>query len=94
MYMDVARTDLLDISDVMYKSNEASLGGAVYIVGVEDRQTTFSSCVFENNKAADGGAVYLYTGPGVDIFTGSIFRDNFACELSITASVKSSWSIA
>ena len=62
----------------MLMSNKASLGGAIHIVAVEDKQTIFMECVFESNEAADGGAVYLYTGPGVDIFTASVFRNNFA----------------
>ena len=65
----------------MLTSNKASLGGAVYIGAVDDQQTLFTGCVFESNAAADGGAVYLYTGPGVDIFTASVFRNNFAGEL-------------
>ena len=65
----------------MLMSNKAWLGGAVYIAAVDDKQTEFRECVFESNAAADGGAVYLYTGPGVDIFTASVFRNNFAGEL-------------
>ena len=71
----------------MLMSNKASLGGAVYIAAVDDKQTVFRECVFENNAAADGGAVYLYTGPGVDIFTASVFRNNFAGELPRSTSI-------
>lgn len=71
----------LEARNVMFLSNEASLGGAVYVTAVENKQTSFSGCVFEGNEAADGGGVYLYTGPGVDVFTASVFRNNFACEL-------------
>lgn len=76
MFIEVAA--LLDVGDVLFKSNEASLGGAVYVLAVEDKHSRFSRCLFESNKAADGGAVYLYTGPGVDIFTASVFLNNFA----------------
>ena len=62
-------------------SNEASLGGAVYVAAVDAKETKFSKCLFKSNEAADGGAVYLNTGPGVDIFTESVFRDNYAGEL-------------
>ena len=79
--METDDADLVDISNVMFMSNEASLGGAVYIAAVDDKQTKFGKCFFESNAAADGGAVYLNTGPGVDIFTESVFRDNFAGEL-------------
>ena len=65
----------------MFISNEASLGGAVYITAVDGKEIIFSKCFFKSNEAADGGAVYLNTGPGVDIFNASVFRDNFAGEL-------------
>ena len=71
----------------MLMSNKASLGGAVCIAAVDDKQTEFRECVFESNAAADGGAVYLYTGPGVDIFNASVFRNNFAGELPIHTSI-------
>ena len=71
----------------MFKSNEASLGGAVYIVSVTDNQHIFRDCGFEDNIAADGGAVYLNTGLAVDIFISSAFRNNFAGESVTTSSV-------
>lgn len=77
----IEQVDLLEVSEAIFEANEAQLGGAVYIASVEDKQTNFSSCVFEGNKAADGGAVYLYTGPAVDLFTASVFRNNFAGEM-------------
>ena len=90
--MYIGEADLLDTSNVMFMSNEASLGGAVYVSGVDDKQTIFSKCFFESNEAADGGAVYLNTGLGVDIFTASVFRNNFAGELpEIPAYVRSSY---
>ncbi|CAN0450815.1 unnamed protein product, partial [Scytosiphon promiscuus] len=70
----------IQVSDVLFKSNQASLGGAVYILAEDDKETIFSDCVLEGNTAEDGGAVYLNTGPGVDIFTASVFRANFAGE--------------
>ena len=79
--MDISWADLVDISNVMFMSNKASAGGAVYIAAVDDKQTKFSKCLFERNAAEDGGAVYLNTGPGVDIVNASVFRDNFAGEL-------------
>ncbi|CAM9637001.1 unnamed protein product, partial [Laminaria digitata] len=68
----------VQVVDVLFKSNEASLGGAVYVLALLEKQTSFSGCVFEGNRAEDGGAVYFYTGPGIDIFTESVFRNNFA----------------
>ena len=79
IYVEMA--DLLEVSDVIFRSNKASLGGAVYIAAEEDRHTIFCKCVFDSNEAADGGAVYLNTGLGVDIFNASIFCNNFAGEL-------------
>ena len=79
--MRIDEADVLDISNVMFMSNKASAGGAVYIAAVDDKQTKFSKCLFERNAAEDGGAVYLNTGPGVDIVNASVFRDNFAGEL-------------
>ena len=79
MFIEFA--DVVEVNYSRFKSNEGSLGGAAYIVAAEDKQTIFSECVFENNEAGDGGAVYLNTGPGVDIFTASVFRNNFAGEL-------------
>ncbi|CAN0450956.1 unnamed protein product, partial [Scytosiphon promiscuus] len=70
--------DLLQVSGATFRSNEAVLGGAVYLTAVEDKQTAFSACDFEGNLADDGGAFYLYTGPGVDVFTESVFKNNFA----------------
>ena len=57
--MYIGEADLLDTSNVMFMSNEASLGGAVYISAVDDKQTIFSKCFFESNEAADGGALAL-----------------------------------
>ena len=68
----------LRVSDATFDANEATLGGAIYIVGLEEKKTTFSACVFEGNSAADGGAVYLYTGNAINIFTTSVFRGNAA----------------
>ena len=73
------------VNGTMFKSNEASLGGAVYIVSVTDNQHSFRDCGFEENIADDGGAVYLYTALAVDIFVGSVFRNNYAGE-SLTIS--------
>lgn len=75
------KCDQVQVSHVWFKSNKASLGGAVYIVAVDDKKTSFSDCVLEDNTAADGGAVYLNTGPGVDVFTASVFRNNVAGKL-------------
>lgn len=76
--------DHVQVSGVMFKSNGALLGGAVFTLAEDDKQTQFSECVLEGNTAADGGAVYLSTGPGVDIFIASIFRNNFAGKLPET----------
>lgn len=78
--MFIQKADIVQVNHVMFQSNEAPIGGAVFIVAVEDKTTLFSECAFEGNSAADGGAVYLNTGPGLDIFTGSIFRHNYASE--------------
>lgn len=78
--MFIQRADIVQISRVMFKSNEAALGGAIFATAVENHFTLFSECVFEGNRAADGGAVYLNTGPGLDIFTRSVFRNNYASE--------------
>lgn len=72
--------NLLEVSDTVFKSNEAALGGAVFITTVEDKQAIYSKCVFEGNRTADGGAAFLNTGPGLDIFTESVFRSNSASE--------------
>lgn len=76
----VAAVDLLQVNEATFTSNQAPLGGAVYIAGFDSAESEFISCVFEGNQASDGGAVYLYTGSGVDSFTASIFRNNFASE--------------
>lgn len=76
----VQRCNQVEVSGVLFKSNEASLGGAVYILAEDNKHTLFSECLLEGNTAADGGAVYLNTGPGVDIFNASVFRNNFAGE--------------
>lgn len=78
--MHLTKCDQVQVSDVMFKSNEASLGGAVYILAVDNKQTIFSKCVLEGNTAEDGGAVYSNTGPGIDIFNAAVFRNNSACE--------------
>ena len=76
----LAGSDRVQVSDAMFKSNEASFGGAVYIVTEDDRQTLFRECVMDGNRAEDGGAVYLNTGPGRDIFNACVFHNNVACE--------------
>lgn len=78
--MFIEECDQVQVSYVNFGYNEASLGGALYVLAVDNKQTFFSECVLEGNTAADGGAVYFYTGPGVDIFNASVFRNNFACE--------------
>lgn len=75
------KCEQVQVSDVLFDSNKASLGGAVYVLADDEKQTLFRDCVLEGNTAADGGAVYLYTGLGVDIFAASVFRDNFAGEM-------------
>lgn len=70
--------DLLQVNLATFKSNEAVLGGAAYIVAVEDKTTEFSACNFDGNEANDGGAIYFNTGSGVDIITASYFRGNTA----------------
>lgn len=90
--MSIHSADLAKVSYAMFVSNKASLGGAVYISavyigGVEQSISMFGECIFESNEAADGGAVYLYTGTGVDIFTASAFRDNFAGDLPRITSI-------
>ncbi|CAN0510285.1 unnamed protein product, partial [Scytosiphon promiscuus] len=72
--------DQVHVGNTMFKSNKASLGGAISVVAVDDKPTFFSECVLEGNTAEDGGALYLHTGPGVDIFNASVFKNNFACE--------------
>lgn len=74
------KCNIFNINYAKFKGNEAALGGAVYILAVEDKTTRFSECVFTGNTAGDGGAVYMYTGPGVDILTASVFHNNFAGE--------------
>ncbi|CAN0375549.1 unnamed protein product, partial [Scytosiphon promiscuus] len=74
------RCDQVQVGNTMFKSDKASLGGALYMLAVDDKPTFFSECVFEGNTAEDGGALYLNTGPGVDSFNASVFRKNFARE--------------
>lgn len=76
--MHIIGTDNFKVSNTMFTSNKADFGGAVYIASTDGKTTEFSHCVFEGNKASDGGALYLYTGAGMDIVTGSIFRGNSA----------------
>lgn len=76
------KCNLVYVHGTIFKENKAALGGAVYVLAADDKQTHFNGCGFSGNRAGDGGAVYLYTGPGVDIFTKSIFRNNFARETS------------
>ena len=83
----VSYSDGLDISGAVFKSNEASLGGAVYILSVTNNQHIFRDCGFEENVAQDGGAFYLNTAMAVDIFIGSVFRNNHAGEFVTTCSV-------
>ena len=40
--MHIDEADLLDISNVMFMSNKASLGGAVYIAAVDDKPNSAS----------------------------------------------------
>lgn len=68
----------IHISSANFIRNEANFGGAVYVYGSAEKESDFSSCTFDGNSASDGGAVYLYTGTGVDRFTASVFRGNFA----------------
>ena len=59
----------------------------MYIVSVTNVQHIFRDCGFEKNVAEDGGAFYLNTAMAVDIFIGSVFRNNYAGEFVTTCSV-------
>lgn len=76
--MFIQKPHKLHVSGAALRAYEAMLGGAVYILAVDEAETTFSSCVFEGNSAADGGAVYLYTGNAVGSFVASVFSGNVA----------------
>lgn len=77
------RLDQLSVSDATFTANTARLGGAVYIAGVNEHVTAFTSCIFEVNSAEDGGALYLYTNIGIDMITSSVFRGNVARKWSM-----------
>ena len=85
--MTIANAVVLNVSGTVFKSNEASLGGAVYIVSEIDNCHIFRDCDFKGNTAADGGAVYLSTGLAVDIFISSAFCNNSAGESVTTSTV-------
>ena len=85
--MAIEDSDVSNVRGTTFKSNEASLGGAVYIVSVTDNQHLFRDCSFEENVAEDGGAVYLDTALADDIFIGSVFNRNSAGESVTTSSV-------
>ena len=85
--MIISNAAVLNVSGTMFKSNKASLGGAVYIVSETDNQHIFRDCDFEENIAADGGAVYLRTGLAVDMSISSAFRHNSAGESVTTHTV-------
>ncbi|CAM9686166.1 unnamed protein product, partial [Laminaria digitata] len=76
--MHVVDTLELECTGVAFELNKAQVGGAIFVVATGVTLTQFSACVFERNEAPDGGAVYLETGSGVDTFTSSVFRGNFA----------------
>ena len=85
--MAIEDSDVSNVRGTVFKSNEASLGGAVYIVSVTDNQHLFRDCSFEENVAEDGGAVYLNTALAGDIFIGSVFHSNSAGKSVTTSSV-------
>ncbi|CAN0368846.1 unnamed protein product, partial [Laminaria digitata] len=76
--MHIEDTHQLECTGVAFEQNSAQVGGALFVVSTGVTLTQFSACVFERNEAPDGGAVYLETGSGVDRFTSSVFRGNFA----------------
>lgn len=73
----------LTIVGVNFTRNKANVGGAVSVTAVQNREREYIACRFENNKAtADGGAIYFVTGGGSDNVTSSVFRGNFAGEIT------------
>ncbi|CAM9517492.1 unnamed protein product, partial [Laminaria digitata] len=80
--MHIENTHQLECTGVTFELNSAQLGGAIYVVSTGVTLTQFNACVFEQNEAPEGGAMYLATGSGVDKFTSSVFRGNFASKSS------------
>lgn len=73
----------LTIVGVNFTRNKANVGGAVSVTAVQNREREYIACRFESNKAtADGGAIYFITGGGSDNVTSSVFRGNFAGEIT------------
>ncbi|CAM9420172.1 unnamed protein product, partial [Laminaria digitata] len=60
--------DALQGTGVVFESNSAEIGGAMYIAASGNTESEFSACVFARNKATDGGAIFVITGARV-IFT-------------------------
>ena len=78
--MHIVSPTQLEVSGSRFESNLASVGGAIYILDGNEAYAFFSACVFKSNEATDGGAFYSQRGPGMDIFSTSLFLSNFARE--------------
>lgn len=71
------------ITGATYTSNTAPIGGAITLWAPNPNERVYDNCIFIGNTAADGGAMYLYGVSGLDVVTGSVFRDNYASKNSI-----------
>lgn len=73
----------LTLVGAKFTRNKANVGGAVSVTAVQNREREYIACSFEHNKAtADGGAIYFVTGGGSDNISSSVFRGNYAGEIT------------
>lgn len=66
------------VSGAYFESNQAQVGGAIYVSSAADQGANIERYVFQGNRASDGGGVYLATMLGTDRIADSVFRDNHA----------------
>ncbi|CAN0383386.1 unnamed protein product, partial [Ectocarpus sp. 12 AP-2014] len=70
------------IDNAVFRSNDATWGGAVALVSCGEDETVqgsaavTSACTFDSNFACDGGGIY--SASGFDHVSDSIFSNNFA----------------
>lgn len=78
--------DVFNISGVMFTSNEAASGGAIWVGFTREDETVglvgvFHFCRFDFNKAFYGGALYLGSGNEGVFIQHSNFSYNVAGEI-------------
>ena len=72
-----ANVETVSVSGTTFRGNKGFIGGAVYLVDVDQTAPVFDNCTFDSNLALQGGAINLEASSYVYV-NDAIFVDNQA----------------